>query len=370
MDTLSEFYQLYVSPIYLCRYIESEEERSAAFQQDKVADMERTISKTCKNVGNSLEAYYQRIAKAYNDILKSRISKGYYTLKPSVSKKYPELLDLDFYDISRPMRELAMKPWKIKELPGTNPENQWPESLEDLNNRLEQLEPMTAWHEPLFAKNGKDFYEQAEDFIRKTVDKKKKLVESGASKNTLEKCDETLALAIAALVGMSVLSADYSKILSALFIIYQVSEEYPGSDNIIKSVNKTMVKYINELKNIHTDTKSYHHLAQGSVYGSIILPKEATADFQADGVSSLTTDGTYLYLYWCSGRGGMYKIGTGEGNSLAGKVYQHQRTELNGSITWVYLKGKLYARKVDEALGVLSIISPDTFVVEGNISLH
>jgi hypothetical protein len=351
MDTLSEFYQL---------YIESEEERDDPIQQEKVEDMERAISRTCKNVGNSLEAYYQRIATAYNDILKSRITKGYYSLKPSVN----------FYDISHPMRELAMKPWKVKELPGTSPSSQWPESLEDLNNRLEQCEPMTAWHEPLFNKDGKDFFEQAEDFIKNTVVKKKKLVESNASKNTLEKCDETLALAIAALVGMSVLSADYTKILSALYVIYEISEEYPESDNILQSVNKTMVKYINELKSIHSDTKSYHHLAQGSIYGSILLPKEATADYQADGVSSLATDGTYLYLYWCSGRGGMFKIGTGEGNSLAGKVYLHQRNEINGSITWVYLKNKLYARKVDEALGVLTVLSPDTFAVEGNISLH
>ena len=105
-----------------------------------------------------------------------------------------------------------------------------------------------------------------------------------------------------------------------------------------------MVHFINQLKNIHKETEPCHHLAQGSIYGAILLPKEATAEYQGEGSSSLTTDGTYLYIYWCSGRG-MFKIGTGEGGSIAGKVYYHHRNELTESLSWIYLKNKLYARK-------------------------
>jgi hypothetical protein len=233
-----------------------------------------------------------------------------------------------------------------------------------------KLEPMSAWAEPLFNKNGKDFYEQSEDFILKIVERKKKLVGERATSEKLAKVDATLGAAMSALLGLSVLSADYTKILSALYTIYEISENYPESDNLISCLQSTMIHYINQLKSIHEETKTHHHLAQGSIYGSIHLPKEAIADYQSDGISSLTTDGTYLYIYWCSGRGGMFKIGTGEGNSLAGKVYLHQKTELTGSVTWVYLKNKLYARRIDEALGVLTVLSPDNFAVEGNISLH
>ena len=49
--------------------------------------MEKSVSKTCNSVGKSLEAYYQRIAKAYNHILKSRFSNGFNALKPSISKQ-------------------------------------------------------------------------------------------------------------------------------------------------------------------------------------------------------------------------------------------------------------------------------------------
>ena len=47
------------------------------------------------------------------------------------------------------MRDIAKSSWKIKELPGRSPLTQWPESLDDLNQRLKQLDPMSAWAEPI-----------------------------------------------------------------------------------------------------------------------------------------------------------------------------------------------------------------------------
>lgn len=35
----------------------------------------------------------------------------------------------------------------------------------------------------------------------------------------------------------------------------------------------------------------------------------------------MTTDGQYLYIYVSANTGGMFKIGTGERDTLAGKVY-------------------------------------------------
>jgi predicted ArsR family transcriptional regulator len=75
-------------PLKFYRYVESEEERLDPSQVEIIKDMEKSVSKTCKSVGSSLEAYYQRISKAYNDILKSRFSKGYCSLKPGLSKRF------------------------------------------------------------------------------------------------------------------------------------------------------------------------------------------------------------------------------------------------------------------------------------------
>lgn len=39
------------------------------------------------------------------------------------------------------------------------------------------------------------------------------------------------------------------------------------------------------------------------------------------GYFSVTTDGTYLYVYVSAINGGMYKVGTGHNSSVAGKIY-------------------------------------------------
>lgn len=40
---------------------------------------------------------------------------------------------------------------------------------------------------------------------------------------------------------------------------------------------------------------------------------------------SITTDGNYLYIYVSAINGGMFKVGTGNGHTKAGKVYlEHQ----------------------------------------------
>jgi len=65
----------------------------------------------------------------------------------------------------------------------------------------------------------------------------------------------------------------------------------------------------------------------------------------------LTSDGTYMYLYISiSQRAHMYKIGTGENDTVAGKVYLSQQTDREGEVTWVFCKGKLYSRRANEPL--------------------
>jgi len=39
----------------------------------------------------------------------------------------------------------------------------------------------------------------------------------------------------------------------------------------------------------------------------------------------MTTDGNYLYLYVSANNGGMFKIGTGNGGTIPGKVYVEKK---------------------------------------------
>lgn len=65
----------------------------------------------------------------------------------------------------------------------------------------------------------------------------------------------------------------------------------------------------------------------------------------------------------------MYKIGTGEQGTLAGKVYQFQATSREGEVNWVYCKGKLYSRRANEPLSQVVVTDPITLKTEGKLKL-
>ena len=87
--------------------------------------------------------------------------------------------------------------------------------------------------------------------------------------------------------------------------------------------------------------------------------------------TSITTDGTYLYLYVSiQQRSFMMKIGTGEKGSTAGRIYQQVVTNDMCDVTWVYCKGKLYSRKTSDAFGTLNVYDPLTLASEGQVKLQ
>lgn len=72
-------------------------------------------------------------------------------------------------------------------------------------------------------------------------------------------------------------------------------------------------------------------------------------------------------------RGNMYKIGTGEAGTLAGRVYLSVPVpDREGEVTWVFWQGKLWARRVNEGadIGHTLIYDPATFRFEGTAKLN
>ncbi len=89
--------------------------------------------------------------------------------------------------------------------------------------------------------------------------------------------------------------------------------------------------------------------------------------------SSITVDNEgFLYL-WVSlaTRSQMYKIGSGESGTVAGKVYFNANCDREGEVTWVYCQGKLWARRVNEGtdLGHLLVYDPQSFKLESTAKI-
>ena len=84
---------------------------------------------------------------------------------------------------------------------------------------------------------------------------------------------------------------------------------------------------------------------------------------------SLTTDGEYLYLYMSQSQGNMFKIGTGEKGTTAGRVTLSVQIEKEGDLQWVYCQGRLYARRNNVDFGQLIVYDPKNFKKMGEARL-
>eukprot|EP01022_Parablepharisma_sp_SALTPOND_P013306 TRINITY_DN1770_c0_g1_i1.p1 TRINITY_DN1770_c0_g1~~TRINITY_DN1770_c0_g1_i1.p1 ORF type:complete len:4067 (-),score=523.08 TRINITY_DN1770_c0_g1_i1:62-12262(-) len=65
----------------------------------------------------------------------------------------------------------------------------------------------------------------------------------------------------------------------------------------------------------------------------------------------------------------MYKIGTGENGTVAGKVYLFNHSEDEAVGHWVHCKGKLYLRRGCDEPGLIRTICPETFQKTGALKL-
>jgi hypothetical protein len=78
---------------------------------------------------------------------------------------------------------------------------------------------------------------------------------------------------------------------------------------------------------------------------------------------TITTDGKYLYIYISAINGGMFKIGTGQEDTRAGKIYLEKQIHFPigtkvDEVNWVYLKGKIYLKSSSKDPWILDIINP------------
>lgn len=175
-------------------------------------------------------------------------------------------------------------------------------------------------------------------------------------------------------------TGSHQKILEALDLHHEVSNKL--SDDTQKQVFDLMkdraVATLKEMTDFFQKRQEerLHYMESSSVHGVISIAKYISMVGVTEFTSSLTVDsqdGAYLYL-WISmpSRGNMYKIGTGESGTQAGRIYACQsQPEKEGEVTWVHCQGKLWARRVNEGsdLGHLLVFDPATLKLESTAKI-
>ena len=181
------------------------------------------------------------------------------------------------------------------------------------------------------------------------------------------------ANAINAAFGVAVLSGSYEMLVHALNTIHEFTEKATESNvnAVFAQCKPALESYLAQVVEVANKQKAYHTLHGdniSAVFGSQmkIYPNY---QFSRNNVS-VTSDGAFLYLLiGQEKRAAMYKIGTGVGGTLAGRVEVHTGCKKEGNMTWAYCQGKLYMRRAGEAIGAVQVLDPADFRVVSEINL-
>ena len=64
------------------------------------------------------------------------------------------------------------------------------------------------------------------------------------------------------------------------------------------------------------------------------------------------------------------KVGTGSSSkTIAGKVYLEKKHDKESEVSWVYCSGKLFARRLKDEIGMVTLYDVDNFNVLGEAKL-
>lgn len=146
--------------------------------------------------------------------------------------------------------DLALAPWPFQSLPGAK-SSQWPEGLVDFVQRLDTLEPLALWAEPLDTlPYGLEFSKGAKKFIIDQLERivKHKDAHLEASTETSEEFKRLcldLGLGIRAIIGFAVLSANSDGLVEGLELLSRVERDCRLHQALIfDSISSSLRKYL------------------------------------------------------------------------------------------------------------------------------
>jgi hypothetical protein len=141
--------------------IDAEQQKFEKQRQESIKTNVQAISATCEASIAGLNAYYQRKVECLDSIL----SAGY----EGRDRNIPRISAKEFDEDSH--LDLALAPWPFLTMPGARPA-QWPEGLPEFVERLDSLQPLSLWNEPLDTlQYGVEFYTGAQAFLAAQLEK-------------------------------------------------------------------------------------------------------------------------------------------------------------------------------------------------------
>jgi hypothetical protein len=246
-------------------------------------------------------------------------------------------------------------------------------SLDDLLEKINTLAFEEVFHQPYDTSS--TFQQEALDFIRKYFDI---YLSSNAEVKSIY--EEYLVKSIQVVLIFKILDGDFNKLMEVLLFLNELNyRDNAAFENVFKKVleSDALRKRINEFTEYYKSVNLYPVMRNYSIYDYFNISKNilfAPNRLSFSNSSSITTDSKYLYIILTGINGGMLKVGTGNSDTIRGKVYLFEKIPSmeEASYQWVYARNKLYLKVLSNAnreLGHLTIINPETLKIEGRTKL-
>lgn len=199
--------------------------------------------------------------------------------------------------------DLTLAPWIFQSMPGAR-SSKWPVGLADFVERLDTLEPLSLWAEPLDTlQYGIEFFEGARSFIveqTKRVAKASK-PDQGSEASTpvdLQSLCHDLGLGVHAMIGFAVLSANSDFLIEGLALMSQINRDCSSQESsIFDTISESLKKYLTMIQDQYMQKNNLRYLDTTNTSGVFSMAKYVSFAQQNEQNTSITTDGEYLYMF-------------------------------------------------------------------------
>lgn len=264
--------------------IDAESPRFANQRRENCTSNEQNVQSICTTFHNSQKAYFERKTEIHCGIVNSILEKR--------DQVWPQC---DPAEVTEEVKELCLSPWVFQSLPGTKPATQWPNSLQALAERLDTLEPLALWNEPLDLINGgPEFFSQASAFIQSHSSKL-------AVAPTPELIDQT-SLSLTCHLQMAVHTGNHERILESFEHLHSLSNlDADTQTKVFELIRPRAIKCLKDMQDLKEmrQKQRLHTIQSSSIHGLISMASYTSfvnlQEFQCS--MTVSSSGAYLYIW-------------------------------------------------------------------------
>ena len=259
--------------------------------------------------------------------------------------------------IEHPRLALAVFQDSQKELK-TLLDNIKPENIESILEKLRSLSIADAFMQQIDS-DGSASLQLKEMLGEDLQEAQKAFEEQHEEKHNLSLKVSKILLEI--LIRLVLVKGNLGETLELCFYLLDQADQVPLLKKLFSSSQDELTSTLNDLRKLYKLTYSQPILKNNINVDNFCVSFATLASSQFKQGKSVTTDGKFIYLLLNFNAGFMLKIGTGQFNTIKGKVYLRKRMVGSEGCKWTWCSGSLYFYQPSASLEILKEISTETF---------